>query len=142
MSPSLNAALTYFALTFGAGFVLGAIRVPLVVPRLGVRLAELIEMPLMLVVIVLAARYVVRRFSLPLRASVRLFVGGLALALLVAAELVLVAAFSGQSLAQYIAGRDSVSGSVYLAMLVVFALMPQILVWTSGSQLRSKHGQG
>jgi hypothetical protein len=30
----------------------------------------------------------------------------------------------GRTLAQAVAGRDPVSGSVYLAMLVVFATMP------------------
>ncbi|MBP8296721.1 MAG: hypothetical protein KAX84_11480 [Burkholderiales bacterium] len=46
-----TAALTYFALVFAAGFVMGAVRVPFLVPRLGVRVAELLVviavMPLM-----------------------------------------------------------------------------------------------
>ncbi|KPF66873.1 hypothetical protein IP84_14980 [beta proteobacterium AAP99] len=124
MRRALLAALSYFALVFGAGFVLGAIRVPLLVPRLGVRTAELIEMPVMAVVIVLAARFVVRRFQLPATARVRLPVGGIALALLVSAELLLAVALQAQSLGAYIASRDPVSGSVYLVMLGVFALMP------------------
>jgi hypothetical protein len=33
---------TYFAMVFGAGFVLGLIRVPFLAPRLGVRIAELL----------------------------------------------------------------------------------------------------
>ena len=32
---SINAAALYFALVFGVGFVLGMIRTPLIVPRLG-----------------------------------------------------------------------------------------------------------
>ena len=61
----LKSAATYFALVFGAGFVFGAVRVTWLVPRLGERAAELAEMPLMFVVIVFAARFVVRRFALP-----------------------------------------------------------------------------
>lgn len=57
----LKAAVVYFALVFGAGFVLGPIRILFLVPRFGVRLAELMEFPVMLVVIVLAARWLVRR---------------------------------------------------------------------------------
>lgn len=123
----IKAGLTYFALVFGAGFLLGAIRVPFLVPHLGVRTAELIEMPLMFVAIVLAARFVVTRFALPPAAGARLAVGALALAVLLAAELLLAVILADRSLADYIASRDPVSGSVYLAMLVLYALMPAIL---------------
>ena len=51
-----KAGLTYFAIIFGVGFVLGTIRVFLVVPRVGVRTAGLLEEPIMFVVILLAAR--------------------------------------------------------------------------------------
>ena len=121
------AGVRYFACVFGAGFVLGAIRVPLLVPRLGVRWAELIEMPLMLAVIVLAARWVVRRHALGPTVAGRIGAGMLALALLLAAELGLVLQLQGGTLAGYLASRDPVSGSVYAAMLIVFALMPLIV---------------
>jgi hypothetical protein len=121
-------AALYFALVLGTGIVLGSIRVPFLVPRLGERYAELLEMPIMFVVIVLAARFVVRRFDLPASLPVRLRVGFLALAMSVLAELLLAVALQGQSVAQYIASRDPVSGSVYLAMLLLFALMPSILL--------------
>ena len=123
----VKAAASYFGLVFGTGFVLGAIRVPFLVPRLGVRAAELIEMPFMLVAIVLSARYVVRRFALPATYGVRLSVGFLALALLVTAELLLTVAIQSQTLGQFIASRDPVSGTAYLLMLGVSALMPAIL---------------
>ena len=54
----LKAGVLYFALVFGAGFVLGTIRVLWLVPSLGARTAELIETPIMLVVTILAARWV------------------------------------------------------------------------------------
>jgi hypothetical protein len=34
---------------------------------------------------------------------------------------------AGRPLADYLAGRDPVSGSVYLALLVLFAAMPLVL---------------
>jgi hypothetical protein len=120
----LKAGLAYFAWVFGAGFVLGSVRVPWLVPRLGVRMAELIEMPLMLCVIVIAARWTVRRFSLPASRRSLLSVGVLALAFLLLAELALVMGLQGMTLASYLASRDPVSGSVYAAMLLVFAAMP------------------
>jgi hypothetical protein len=85
-------------------------------------------MPVMLVVIVIAAKYVVTRFELPGETAARLQVGFCALALSIAAELLLAAALQTQSIAQYIAGRDPVSGTVYLVLLLVFALMPALLL--------------
>lgn len=126
-TQTLKSGFAYFALVFGAGFVLGAIRVPFLVPRLGVRTAELIEMPFMLVVVILSARWVVRRFALQGSRQASLAAGLLALALLVAAELSLAALLQALSPGRYIATRDPVSGSVYLAMLVLFALLPFVL---------------
>ena len=122
---SLKASLTYFALVFGTGFLFGIVRVPFLVPRLGVRTAELIEMPFMFLAILFAARYVVRHFAL--LTSARLSTGLIALALLLTAELTLAMVIQRESLAAYIASRDPVSGSVYLLMLGVFALMPRLL---------------
>jgi len=46
----LKAGALYFALLFGAGSVLGSIRILWVVPRFGTRIAELMEAPIMFVV--------------------------------------------------------------------------------------------
>jgi hypothetical protein len=127
LRPDLTASLTYVGLVFGAGFLLGTVRVLLVVPRLGVRSAELLEMPLMAAVVVLAARHVVRRFELPPRLAVRLPVGVFALALMVGVELLVAVALQGRTVAQVISERDPVSGPVYLALLLLFALMPALL---------------
>ncbi|HRV44082.1 MAG TPA: hypothetical protein P5208_02175 [Smithellaceae bacterium] len=124
---TIKAGIAYFALVFGAGFVLGSIRVPFLVPRLGERAAELTEMPLMFVVIWVAARFIAQRFSLPAEALPRLGAGFLALILLVAAEGVLAVALQDRTLAEYVAGRDKISGIVYLAMLAIFAVMPFVL---------------
>lgn len=121
---SIKAGISYFALVFGAGFVLGALRVSFLVPRFGERISELSEMPLMFAVIVAAARLVMTRIAVPSSIAARLGTGFLALALLLAAELLLAVVLQDRSLADYVASRDPVSGSVYLAMLALFALMP------------------
>lgn len=126
VSRVVRAGVTYFALVFGTGFVLGAIRVPYLVPRLGERIAELIEMPFMLVAILLAARFIVRRFGLPPSVGSRLATGMVALGLLLIAELLLAVAMQDRSLADYVASRDPVSGTVYVLMLLLFALMPML----------------
>lgn len=121
---TLQAGMTYFALVFAAGFVLGSIRVPFLAPRLGERAAELIEMPFMFVVIGVSARFIIKRFGLPAHALPRLGAGFLALGCLVAAEVLLAVTLQDRTLGEYIDGRDPVSGTVYLAMLALFALMP------------------
>lgn len=127
MMRVLRAGFTYFAMVFGAGFLLGMVRVPFLVPRVGERTAELLEMPVMFVVILLAARFLVRRFQLAASLSESGAAGIIGLALLVGAELSLALLLQEQSLASYIASRDPVSGSVYLVMLGVYAVMPMLV---------------
>jgi hypothetical protein len=59
--PILKAGAGCLALVFGAAFLLGTIRVPWVVERLGTRTAELLEAPVILAVTVLVAWWVSRR---------------------------------------------------------------------------------
>jgi hypothetical protein len=124
----------YFALVFGAGFALGAIRVPFIVPRIGVRYAELLEMPFMFLAILFSARYVIGRYCLPFVASVRLSVGLLALALLITAELLFNVVVMKLSLAEYLLSRDPVSGAAFVALLGVFAAMPWLVRDSRGSR--------
>lgn len=116
-------ALRYFAMVFGAGFALALVRIPFLVPRLGVRMAELAEMPLMLLVIGLASRRVWRRAGAGAGAGL-LAVGAMALLLMLVAELALAWFVSGQSPLGYVASRDPVSGTAYALGLLVFALAP------------------
>lgn len=123
----VKGGVLYFALVFGAGFLLGPIRILWLVPRLGTRVAELIEAPIMLVVIVVAARAVVRRRALPFSRLSRLATGGVALGLMLFAEFALGLWLRGLSVGEYLATRDPVSGTVYYAMLGVFAVMPLLV---------------
>ena len=123
----LTAGALYFALAFGSGFVFGTIRALWVAPRAGERTAELIETPIMLVVSILAARWVARHFALASTPATRLGVGGVALGFLLVAELTLVLWLRGLTVGEYVAGRDPVAGTVYLVMLGVFAVMPLLV---------------
>lgn len=126
-SSALTAGLAYFGLVFGSGFVLGTIRVLFVAPRVGERAAELLEAPLMLAVMTLAAGWVVRRIRVPAGAGVRAAVGGLALALVTLLDFTAVLWLRGLTLADYFRQRDPVAASVYFIMLLVFAAMPLIV---------------
>ncbi len=123
----LRAAASYFALVFGTGFVLGAVRVSLLVPWLGVRLAELLEMPWMALAMVLAARFVVRRQLAGCGPVTRAAAGVLALAFMVTAELAVGLVLQQRPLREILIDRDPVSGVVFLALLVLYALLPLLL---------------
>ncbi len=126
MSKTIQAGLAYFAIVLGAGFVLGVFRVPFLVPRIGERWAELAEMPIMAIVIYVAAGYILRRFPEIGSPSRSWMAGVLALALSVAAELTLATLLQDRTPAEFIDSRDKVSGSVYVALLLVFAVMPRL----------------
>ena len=123
----LKAGALYFALVFGAGFVLGAIRIMWIVPRFGARIAELMETPIMFGVTILAARWIVRRLAVPLKPSSRLGMGCVGLGLMLVAEFTLVLWLRGLSISEYLASRDPVSGTVYYVMLGVFCMMPLLV---------------
>jgi hypothetical protein len=123
----LKAGVLYFALVFGTGFVLGTLRTLWFVPRLGTRMAELLEMPVMLVVTIAAAWWTVRKLAVPPTPSRRFGMGGIALGLLLLAEFTVVLWVQGLSIREYLASRDPVSGTVYCVMLGGFAVMPLLM---------------
>ena len=124
---TVEAGVLYFALVFGAGFVLGTVRTLWVVPRVGTRKAELIEAPIMLVVTIVAARWIIVCLGVPFTPSVRLGMGFIALLLLLVAEFGFVLWVRGETIREYFASRDPVAGAAYLLLLIVFAVMPRLV---------------
>lgn len=125
MNPVTGAA-AYFGLVFAAGFALGTLRELVLLRWLSQRAAELAEMPVMLIVSFLAARFVVGRLrtaDLPRR----LALGCVALGLLLAAEFLVVLRLRGLGLSEYLASRDPVAGTAYALSLLLFAFMPAIV---------------
>ena len=140
MPAILRAGFAYFAVVLGTGFIFGMFRVPWLVPRIGERWAELAEMPFMAVVIYASAGWLLRRYA-GIRTPTRALAAGfLALALSVAAELGLATVLQNRSLAEFIASRDKVSGSVYLALLLAFAVMPWLRLSNAGASLGTRSG--
>jgi hypothetical protein len=121
-----RAALVYFCLVFGAGFVLGIARTLFVAPALGEDRAQLVEAPLMLVAIVLAARFIVRRWRGSVGGLAR--VGMLAASGVLAADLVVGVGLRGMSVGQVYLGRDWTAGFAYYGLLAVFAALPALLL--------------
>ena len=71
-------------------------------PRVGERMAELLKAPLMLLVIILAANWIVRRFQLPNRLICRLGAGLIAFILGLVFEFGLVLTLRGLTLREYL----------------------------------------
>ncbi|HYL25871.1 MAG TPA: alpha/beta hydrolase [Burkholderiales bacterium] len=124
MHRVLKAAALYFIAVFGASFVLGTLRVLCLEPQIGARAAELLETPLMLAVMIIVARAVVRRLALVPELRVRLGMGLIALAMMLAAEFGLVLWLRGISLPHYFANLDPVTAAAYYGALGVFAAVP------------------
>jgi hypothetical protein len=124
---TLKAGVLYFAVVFGAGFVLGPIRIVWVVPRIGARLAEVLEAPIMLAISIAASRWIVRKLAVLATPSSRLGMGIIALGLMLIAEFTLVLSLRGLSMKEYFATRDPVAATVYYAALGVFAVMPLLV---------------
>jgi hypothetical protein len=120
----VKAALVYFLIVFGAGSLLGPIRILFVVPRFGERMAELLEMPLMLLVIILSAKWIVRRFQLPIGSIYRLGAGVIAFLLVLFFEFGLVLIIRGLTLREYFESRDQITASAYYLTLLLFVAMP------------------
>ncbi len=119
----IRLAALYFAIMFGLGFMLGTLRVLFLVPKVGARNAELIEIPLMLVAIYFVAQWIARRAGSAQRA---LAVGALALGMLLSAEVTLAALLFGKSPWDALLNKDPVSGGAYYLSLFVFAIAPSL----------------
>jgi hypothetical protein len=125
--PAVAFAIAYFAAVFTVGFVLGVLRNGWVAPRLGERTAELLELPIMIAASWLVARSLLRRRWRDLGTAGAAAGGALALGVLVCAELGVVVLGRGQSIAEYAASRDALSGIAYLAALLAFAVLPPLV---------------
>jgi hypothetical protein len=123
----VRAAVLYFAIVFAAGFVLGTIRFIVVIPLVGVRSAELIEMPFMVAICYLTARGVISRLRISYTVGGRLAMGMIALVLLLAAEVFVTVWVQRQSVTDYLQNRDPISGMAYLISLVLFAVFPLLV---------------
>lgn len=124
---SLFAGLAYFALVFALGMAFGTLRVTIVEPQLGMVAATLIELPLMLGLAWLICLWLVRRFEVPPEVGSRLAMGGLAFALLMAAELALNLFLLGGSVHGHFAAYREPARLVGLAGQLAFGCFPLLV---------------
>lgn len=124
---ALWAGIVYFAVVFAAGFVLGTIRTLLLVPRLGPLGAVLVELPPMLAIAWWVCGWLIERCAVGEGWADRLQMGGVALVLLLTAELLLSLALFGGTAAGFAAALGTPEGAAGLAGQVAFAAMPLLV---------------
>jgi hypothetical protein len=124
MIVTVKAALGYTGVVFGAGFLLGTLRVVLLERWLGSVIAVLLELPLMLGVSWLACGAVLGRFRVSTRLGPRLGVGSLAFMLLMLAEAGVSVLGFGRTLAEHLATYRATSAQLGLLAQIAFALFP------------------
>jgi hypothetical protein len=132
---ALKAGIICFLLVFLVGWILGPIRELWAVSHFGRTAATLSEAVIMLMAMMVAARWVIRWFEVPQTLSDTLSVGLIAMGLLLPAEIVGVHWVRGLSVRDYLTGFLTAPGVVSLLMFLVFAAMPT-LVTQAGSVSR------
>jgi hypothetical protein len=126
MPAGLVAGITYFVIVFGVGFLLGPLRVLILEPRIGATLAVLIETPILIVTMVLAARFLIARLNLAHATVQRIAMGSVALALVIIADLGVGLGLRGITLAEQGRYLITPAGLIYLSTLAVFAAIPVV----------------
>src|SRR6266446_3636446 len=121
---ALKGGVIYFLLVFAVGWILGPIRELWAVPHSGRMAAMLSEAVIMLIAMIVAARWVIRRFDVPrtLPASM----GLIAIGLLFPAEIAGVVWVRGLSLQEYVASFVTAPGVISLVTFLLFAAMPTL----------------
>jgi hypothetical protein len=123
-----KAGALYAIVVFMIGFILGAIRVLLLIPRLGETIAVIIEAPIILVASWFVCLWCVDRFDVRRTVPARSLMGLVALLVLMSVEVGLGAVF-GRSLMDQVAAYISPPGAIGLAAQMTFAMFPVIQVW-------------
>lgn len=126
MLRGVKAGVEYFVIVFAAGFLLGMLRVTVVVPQLGALRAVLIELPIMLAISWVTCRWIITRYTVPGTIIDRLAMGGVAFALLMVAELGLSVLLFKQTVIDHLATYKTAAGVMGLLMQIGFALFPLV----------------
>ncbi|MEQ9487368.1 MAG: hypothetical protein RIM72_00060 [Alphaproteobacteria bacterium] len=125
------AGAAYFGAVFAIGFVLGTLRVFIVMPAVGETAAVAIELPVILTLSWLVCRWLIVRVVVAPELAPRLVMGGLAFGMLMAAELGLSAFVFGRTFADHLAHYRTFSGLLGLAGQIAFAAFPALPLITN-----------
>lgn len=123
---AVKAGLVYFVSVFAIGFILGMIRIPFLAPLFGDLNAVLIELPIILSMAWLICLKLVRTFYVPSTIGSRLVMGGVALVILLIAELTLSTLVFDKSIIEHLQSYLTAPHALGLAGQCAFGLFPAI----------------
>ena len=121
------AAVLYFAVVFGVGFLLGPIRVLFLEPHLGPTSAALCEAPFLVAAMVFASRWVPRFVRLRRDGSSLALMGGGTLVLQQMADVAVGIGLRGIAPSEQLAHFFTAPALVYAGLLLAFAAMPIVV---------------
>ena len=126
MNP-IKAGILYFLLVFAAGWVLGPLREFWLIPLVGQRAGLLTEVPFMVLAMIAAARWTIRKLGVPNAITARGIMGVVALGLLLIAEAMGVRWARRLSWEAYLARFDFITGSITVLSVLLYAAMPMLV---------------
>jgi hypothetical protein len=129
--PAIVAGLAYFGLVFPVAFAFGIVRTLALAPVTGKLTAVTAELPFVLAASWISARWLTRRFDVSATLAATLMMGGVAFAVLMAAEAALAVFVFGQTFGQHLASFQGAAGLVGLAGQVAFATLPSVQLLTT-----------
>ena len=135
------AGFAYFCIVFAVGFVLGALRVLILIPRLGETAAILLELPILLTLSWMVCGWLTAHFDIPTAFSARLVMGALAFAVLMLAELGGSTIGFGRSLSEHLEQYRRIPALLGLAGQIAFAVFPVIQSTISTSRDAQRSGR-
>ena len=126
MGNVLKAGIFYFFGVFALGFVLGTMRVFLLVPHIGPEIAVLIEIPLLLLFAWFFCRFLTARLDVSPETYDRLVMGSVAFALMIAGEALIATQLQALSVGEFLVAFDLPENRIGLGGQIAFALFPVI----------------
>ncbi|MCZ8375597.1 MAG: hypothetical protein O9342_09495 [Beijerinckiaceae bacterium] len=129
---AIAAGAGLFGLVFAAGFLLGTIRELALRPLLGADPARLLELPVMITLSWLSARWILRRAG-KRSARWQFEVGLIAFLLLMAAEMALGILILGRGLSAFIADIFTLTGMLSFLAQALLIVMPRLAASATGS---------
>ena len=136
----MRAGLVYAIIVFVLGFIIGTIRIFLLVPRVGETAAVAVETPVMLTLSWLMSLWIVGRLDVAPTFTTRMAMGVVAFVTLMVLELGLSIIVFHRSIAEHVATYSTSPGRIGLSAQILFAVFPVLQLWVRSTPMGRRTG--